>query len=419
MVVVGSAVGMSASPARRRIPGWLRRWLLGVLLLLSLRRASPQVAARYGSGLWRRGRRLVGPPPLASRRVNNAVQCLALCGRADSCTALQFGDLSATDNCELFGQRACDGHELVADAAVSYYDVYDKSPKEEAVGGLLQHDCCVDEGYCSTSCADELCDKDTCESQPPSNACQCVSGQCQLTDNFWEVGSGLVLPKWMNWTVSPIVTTLKKLKPDTCALNISLKLGEGAVVFGAVATDVPGGSRLMFRIDGNTTDLFYHNETGEQHSLIQGADTTGMVQRGSFSPLRVSWCGGAMSVGPAGGSPLVTAPVSVSQKLLFVTALGLRDTCWLKVEADVADPWLFDGADTDQDVVFELPTPGIVVRSIAPTQDVSVTYDCMAERACGVWFWTSPLEAVYVLIGGRGGTSTKRKKQTALFEGRC
>ena len=235
---------MSLTSCRvRHSSGWLGRCLLGCVLLLCLPAAAPQLSSRYAGGLWRRGRRLLGAAPLLRRPVASAVQCLSLCARSELCAALQVAAVAPRLSCEMFAERACDGHRLEADAGVNYFDVYRQPAAEARHASLWRHQRCTGDGYCSSSCVDELCAAGSCSSQLLPSAFLCSGGLCQVTDRFWEVGSGLVLPRWMDWTASPMVTTVKQLKPDTCALNVSVKLDGAAFVFGVASTDASPQSR--------------------------------------------------------------------------------------------------------------------------------------------------------------------------------
>ena len=106
--------------------------LLALLLLLG---ALQDGEAKYANGLRRTGHRLASDesPPLEQHQVKFVLQCLALCDGLAGCVALNFGAASSdTTNCQLLGQRACDGLPLIADAAVDYYDVYDEPQNRTA-----------------------------------------------------------------------------------------------------------------------------------------------------------------------------------------------------------------------------------------------------------------------------------------------
>ena len=130
---------------------------LAPLLVLAALPAGAE--AKFASGQRRSGRRLAGETvsPLEQHQVSEVGHCLNLCVRLAGCAALNFGTVSATVNCELLGQRACDGLPLLADAAVDYYDVYD-APQNRTVETrtpFWDDPGCSESGYCAAECAAE------------------------------------------------------------------------------------------------------------------------------------------------------------------------------------------------------------------------------------------------------------------------
>ena len=162
--------------------------------------------AKYASGKRRSGHRLTSDqsPPLEQHQVNSVNQCLNLCDGLSDCVALNFGSVSDSANCQLLGQRACDGLTLSADPAVNYYDVYDEihNLTAERQTPFWDDPGCVQDGYCSADCATEtagdFCTVDAhCSVHlKPPGAYQCVDGTCQLSDSFWGLRPELVLPRW-------------------------------------------------------------------------------------------------------------------------------------------------------------------------------------------------------------------------------
>ncbi|KAF0311602.1 hypothetical protein FJT64_001824 [Amphibalanus amphitrite] len=351
--------------------------------------------ARYASGARRSGHRLSGDAvsPLEQHQVAEVGHCLNHCVRLPGCVALNFGTISATANCQLLGQRACDGLPLVADAAVNYYDVYDdrQNVTAETKTPFWDDPGCGQDGYCAAECSaeskGEFCTTDAhcSENLKPPGGFQCLNGTCQLSASFWEVRPGLALPRWQPWRIDSHVWTWKKLKPGMCSIDVSIKLGVGAVAHIAPSwVDEHTGTRLMFRFTTTTTDLFYYDSASATFELAMGVNTNGMVNTDTFSSLRVSWCGGNMAIGPASNPTLATAFASVSQPLDFVMVHSSYADSWMTVDSGVADPWLFEEAGTTADAVMTVPSDSYAYHSISPTNEVTVKYDCMAQRDCVV-----------------------------------
>ncbi|KAF0302671.1 hypothetical protein FJT64_025234 [Amphibalanus amphitrite] len=137
-------------------PAVIESLLVAVFLLVAFQGGAE---AKYATNLHRTGRRLTSDSsrPLEQHQVTSVNRCLNLCQGATNCVAINFGTISATANCQLLGQRACDGLPLVADAAVDYYDVYDgpQNLTTEAKTPFWDDPSCMRGGYCSTECAAE------------------------------------------------------------------------------------------------------------------------------------------------------------------------------------------------------------------------------------------------------------------------
>ncbi|KAF0302625.1 hypothetical protein FJT64_025273 [Amphibalanus amphitrite] len=367
---------------------------LAALLLLSgeMLGGAGAVAA---SGRYRSGHRLVtaAAPPLHQLQVNSLIQCLGLCGRHSSCVAINFGAVSETTNCQLLGQRACDGLPLVADTAVDYYDVYDdrQNLTAETQTPFWDDPSCVEEGYCASECAAEaagqFCAGDAhCHVKlKPPGGYQCVGRICQPAPNFWELRPGLALPRWQLWRMDWRVWTWKRLKPGTCSLDISVKLGGGAEI-SIVPTwsDDRDGMRLSFRFTYAKTDLFYKDASGNTKWLAQDATTPDIVNSETFTRLKISWCEGLMTIGPEDNPTMVTGQAAITQPIDFVKAYSDHAPSWMYVDSGVADPWLFEDSGVAEDAVMVIAPEAYVYRNITVTNDVTVKYDCMAQTDCSV-----------------------------------
>ena len=380
--------------------------MLGVLLGT----LPADVEAKFALGARRSGRRLVSDsaPPLEQHQVTGTGHCLNHCARLASCVALNFGTISGTVNCELLGQRACDGLPLVADAAVDYYDVYDAPDNltAETKTPFWDDPGCVQGGYCASECAAEVvgefCTVDAhCRAKlKPAAGFQCLEGTCQTSADFWEVRPGLTLPRWMPWRMDPHVWTWKKLKPGTCELTVSVKLASGVTAHISPSwVDQHTGTRLFFRFTTTHTDLFYTDSAGTNHEVTMGVNTEGMVNTDSFSVLKVSWCGGNMAIGPETNPTLVTAFAPLSQPIDFVMVHGYGGDCWMKVDSGVADRWLFEEAGVVTDAVMTVSTDSYAFRRISATSELTVKYDCMALRDCVVMLRGATRQVLVICIG--------------------
>ncbi|KAF0291878.1 hypothetical protein FJT64_010065 [Amphibalanus amphitrite] len=380
------------------------------LLLITLGTVMASMETRYASGARRSGFKLL-TEPLEERQAVSVTQCLALCGELAGCVALNSGTISDGINCQLLGQRACDGLPLVADAAVDYYDVYDdrRNLTAETQTPFWDDPGCVEGGYCAAECAaeaaGEFCAVDAhCSVHlKPTGVYRCLNSTCQQSesDEFWEVRPGLMLPRWQLWRMDRFEWTWKKLKPGTCSLDVSVKLGTGAEVQ-LVTTwkDEHAGTRLYFRFTSEVINLYYKDIDGTDHDLLMGVDTNGMVNSDTYSQLKVSWCGGNMAIGPVTNPTMATAFASVSQPLDFFTVHSEHADSWMRVDSGVADPWLFQEAGTATDAVMTVPSYSYVFRQIAATNEVTVKYDCKAARDCIVRLQGSAHLVMDIIVGG-------------------
>ena len=372
--------------------GTMSRLPVCLLALLFLLGTLHIVEAKYANGKRRSGHRLTSDasPPLKQHQVGSVKQCLNLCDSLADCVALNFGSVSATKNCQLLGQRACSGLPLVADASVDYYDVYEpQNLTAETQTPFWDDPSCKEDGYCAADCAaeeaGEFCTVDAhCSAKlKPPDGYQCVEGACQPSSDFWELRTGLALPRWQLWRADWHVWTWKKLKPGTCSLDIRVKLGVGAVVsISPTWIDDHVGTRMVFQFSTSSTNLYYHDESGTAHYLVQGASTSGMVNTEEFSQLKMSWCGGAMAIGPENNPTLVTGQATITQPVDFVMVWSQNTASWISVNSGVADRWLFDDSGVTPDAVMDIGPHTYAYRSITPTNDVTVKYDCMADRDC-------------------------------------
>ena len=380
-----------------------------LLLLVALHRGAE---AKYASGARRSGRRLVsnGTSPLEQHRVSTVSHCLNLCHRLQQCAALNFGAVSATANCELFGQRACHGLTLVADAAVDYYDVYDapENLAAETKTPFWDEASCVQDGYCAPDCAagaaSQFClTEDHCSVglQPPGGY-RCVDATCQPSSDFWELRAGLALPRWQLWRLDWHAWTFKQLKPGTCSLDINIKLSDGAEVYLVPEwTDQHIGTRIVFRINTLDTDLYYHDKTGRINWLNMDVSTPGMVRTDAFSRLKVSWCGGIMTIGPEDNPTLGTARANITQPIGYVMARSSGAPSWMYVDSGVADRWLFEDSGVSEDSIMDIGPDTYVFRNTTPTKDVTVKYDCLSEKDCAVLLQeSSPAKRILVICVG-------------------
>ena len=389
-----------------RLPVCLLALLL--LLLVALQHGAE---AKYASGMHRSGHRLTSEsPPLEQHQVSSVHQCLNLCGGLPDCVALHFDTVSTTANCQLLGQRACEGLPLVADAAVDYYDVYSEPQNltAERQTPFWDDPGCEQDGYCATDCvaeaAGEFCTVDAhCSAKlKPPGGYRCLEGTCQPSADFWELRTGLALPRWQLWRIDWHAWTWKKLKPGTCSLDIRVKLGVGAAVkISPTWIDDRTGTRIVFNFTISATTLYYHDETGANHTLVQDAGTPGMVSTDDYSQLKISWCGGAMAIGPEDNPTLVTGQADITQSIDFVMVHSSNTASWMYVDSGVADRWLFEDSGVASDAVIDIRSYTFTYRSIIPSNDVTVKYDCKAERNCYVVFQgnSSPPRMLGICVG--------------------
>ncbi|KAF0300555.1 hypothetical protein FJT64_026955 [Amphibalanus amphitrite] len=384
------------------------------LLLLVWTILGASTDAKYASGARRSGHRL-STEPLEERQAASVTQCLALCGALTDCVALNFGTITYTANCQLLGQRACDGLPLVADAAVNYYDVYDEPQNgtSERQMPFWDDPGCVQDGYCAAECAakaaGDFCTVDAhCRAHPkPSSVYGCSNSTCQPSADFWEMRPGVALPRWQLWRLDPFQWAWKKLKPGTCSLDVSLKLGVGAVAhISACWLSQHIGTRLTFRFTNSVMDLYYSDSASTLHYLVLGVNIDGMVNSDTYSLLKISWCGGNMAIGPASNPTLVTAYASVSQSIDFVMVYSANADSWMTVDSGVADPWLFEESGVATDAVITVPSDSYVHRRITATRSLTLKFDCKALRDCAVRFRGETRVALNVVIGGWDNTAT-------------
>ncbi|KAF0292336.1 hypothetical protein FJT64_009685 [Amphibalanus amphitrite] len=372
-------------------PAVIKSLLVAVFLLVA---SQGGAEAKYASNLHRTGRRLTSDssPPLEQHQVTSVNHCLHLCQGATNCVAINFGTISATANCQLLGQRACDGLPLVADAAVDYYDVYDgpQNLTAEAKTPFWNDPGCEQGGYCAAECAAEavgqFCTVDahcTAKLKPPSGH-QCVEGTCQPSADFWELRTGLALPRWQLWRIDWHVWTWKKLKPGTCTLDFTIKLGVGArVLISPTWIDEHVATRLVFSFTTTHMTLYYHDATGAAHTLVDNASFLNLVSTDTFNRLKISWCGGTLAVGPEDNPTMITGQATVTQPIDFVMVHSTNNVpSWMYVDSGVADRWLFEDSGVAEDAVLEVGPSTYAFRNITPSNDVTVKYDCMAETDC-------------------------------------
>ena len=106
------------------------------------------------------------------------------------------------------------------------------------------------------------------------------------------------------------------------------------------------------------------------------------VNTEEFSQLKLSWCDGAMAIGPENNPTLVTGQATITQPVDFVMVWSQNTASWISVNSGVADRWLFDDSGVTPDAVMDIGPHTYAYRSITPTNDVTVKYDCMADRDC-------------------------------------
>ncbi|KAF0290246.1 hypothetical protein FJT64_011560 [Amphibalanus amphitrite] len=392
--------------------------------------AFASIETRYGSGARRSGLKLL-IEPLEEHQAASVTQCLVLCGALAGCVALNSGTISDGINCQLLGQRACDGLPLVADAAVNYYDVYDerRNLTAETQTPFWDDPGCVHDGYCAAECAaeaaGEFCAADAhCSVHlKPTGVYRCLNSTCQQSESaeFWEVRPGLMLPRWQLWRIDSFAWTWKKLKPGTCSLDVTVKIGSNATVNIVPSwSDDPEatGTRLLFKFTSESTNLTYQDSNGNGHQLSMGVDTIGMVNSDSYSPLKISWCGGNMAIGPASNPTLVTGSAILTQPLNFVAVHSGKNAAdsWMKVDSGVADSWLFEETGVDTDVAMPIPNHSYVYRRINATNNVTVKYDCKARSDCVVRLRGDPRQVLNIVSGARDNTGFLLKYRAVTSE---
>ena len=385
-----------AAPAR--LPALL--FLLGMMLY--------GTESKYASRAHRAGHRL-DSSPLELHKVSSAERCLALCDRIDDCVAFNLHSVSDTANCQLLGQRACDGLPLVADAAVDYYDVYSEPQNltAERQTPFWDDPGCEQDGYCATDCAAEaagdFCTVDAhCSAKlKPPGGYRCLEGTCQPSADFWQLRAGLALPRWQLWRMDSHVWTWKKLSAHTCSLNISVKLGVGAVAHITPSwTDEHSGTRINFRFTATDTDIYVTDSGGVNHNRAMDVDTTGMVSTDAYSRLKVSWCDGNLAIGPDANPAQVTTTAIITQPINYVMVHSIHSNSWMTVDSGVADRWLFEDAGVVEDAVINVASDSYAFRHISTTSDVTVKYDCKAARDCNVLLGREDSNQVLVICIG-------------------
>ena len=391
--------------AMSRAAAPVRLLVLPFLLMVLLDGAE----AKYASRARRTGHRLESPP-LEQHKVSSVQRCLAFCDHIDDCVALNFGTVSDAANCQLLGQRACDGLQLVADAAVDYYDVYSEPQNltAERQTPFWDDPGCEQDGYCATDCSAEAtgdsCTVDahcTANLKPPGGY-RCLEGTCQPSADFWELRNRLALPRWQLWRMDWHVWTWKKLKPATCSLNVSVKLGVGAVAHISPSwVDEHSGTRILFRLTTTDTDILFTDSEAITHELSMDVDTTGMVSTDAYSRLKVSWCDGNMAIGPEANPTQVTATANLTQLIDYVMVHSAYANSWMSVDSGVADRWLFEDAGIAKDAVMNVASNSYAFRHISASNDVTVKYDCKAARDCNVLLGREDSRLVLVIcVGG-------------------
>ena len=370
---------------------------------------SAGVQSKVGSGEWRSGKKLVKQTPLKERQVKNRLHCFAFCERLPDCHAFNFGAVSATANCQLLAEGACSGHQLVADPAVDYYDVY-PSPTPERQLPHWDEPSCVRDGYCSVNCSVvESCATDAQCQRPelPAGSHRCLNNICQWDeDHFWEVRPDLHLPKWMSWTADMYANSFKKLKPGQCELDVKLKLGVGAKwEFKAVTGyDDPD---FEFIINENLAEI-------KSATPVSKPTAQGFANTQNFTHLKLSWCSGVISMGPVDNPMLLSVLGATKPTYDFVLVKGENNESSMYIDSGVADPWLFEESGTASDPVFEISGPGyptvdkvLIARYIDPSDDVTVKYDCMSKSSCYTYFYLSTTARITAVIGGGGNMDYK------------
>ena len=398
-----------------------------LILLLLLETLLDGGEAKYASGARRSDRRRLTSdhsPALEQHQASSLLRCLNFCDGLVDCVALNFGRVSDTTNCQLLDQRTCDGVPLVADAGVDYFDVYDdpQNLTAETQTPFWDDPGCREDGYCAADCAaeaaGEFCTVDAhCSDKlKPPGAYQCVDGTCQLSYKFWELRTGLALPRWQFWRMDRGAWTWKMLKPDTCTLDIELKLGIGAAAeIMTSVTDEHTETRIVFKIDMLKTILTFFDKAGDGN-IVQDADTSGMLTKGSFTRLRLSWCDGNLAIGPEDNPTQVTAKVVLSQSINFITNYSPRVDSWMYVDSGVADLWLFDDLGVAADAIMSVSPHAYIFRSINASNDVTVKYDCMAKSDCNVRLRGDEPHTLTICIGCEENTQSVIFYEDATIE---
>ena len=402
-----TAFSMAPSPARRGTGGTRRGG--GLLVFLLLLATPSTVHSKYAHGARRAGRRLVNHTSIQQRHVRSPLHCLALCDGEAECRALHFGAVSSATNCELLADRACDGHRLVDDPTVDYYDVYAKATSEHQLP-LWSDPICLVDGLCAADCGSrgvgEPCSVDLqCQrADLEDGSYRCLDGTCQPMEGFWEVRPGFLLPRWMSWTADWMLKSFKRLKLGHCSLDIKLKLGMRAS-WSMIVSHGYQGSGIQFLIDD------YNNVTEIPYKSITGTD---LVNTENFTHLTLSWCNNSISMGPVDNPRLLTTETPTASDYEYVTVLSERNCSWMYIDSGVADPWLFEESGTEPDPVFEMsgswsPYSNVLIgRYIKPSFDVTVKYDCFAEYSCHTYLYSDRFPAspymnearLKVIIGG-------------------
>ena len=367
---------------------WTASLPLTLMVLMSCHLGPAQTkAAKHGSRI--SGKKLTGVSPIKERHANSPVQCLSLCVRQVNCTAFNF-NIASDINCQLFEERACPHHQLVVDPSVNYYDVCDRPMTNQQLSSLASGKC-VEEGYSCRDDGEECAEDCSYPTVAPPGAYRCSNGSCQTTEDFWEVRRGFALPRGTNITLHPWIETYKKLKNDTCSLDVQLKLGVDAHVE-LKLVGAQHGARLTFRVSETTTDLL------SSVPILSGVNTTGMVNAESFSHLKLSWCGGTMAIGPAADPALVSGQTGEVGEIAHLAGTSSGPESHLQVDSGVADAWLFEEQGTGADPVFSIGRT-MIARRIEPSVDVTVRYDCRAESHCGAYFRSGYPHMLTVFVG--------------------
>ena len=231
-----------------------------------------------------------------------------------------------------------------------------------------------------------------------------------MSGDFWPARSDLALPRWMPWAPALLYPGFKQLAEGTCSVELRLRLAAGGrLLLAAVQRDFKRQQRTVLSVSATGTQALSYADNSDVSSSVAVTETPGLLSAAAadgWSQLTFSWCGGALTLGTAAAPALVTvAAATGTSGARFLMASADGAGAELRLGSGAADPWLLQPAADPADQVFEIEPCSLLRPPVAATDDVSITYDCDADRDCGVYLSDGdPTRLLGVTVGGWGNT---------------